>query len=193
MGKRRSISLRWGLAVSVLIVGAIAFPGTSGAAPSRRPDAWIKLCGPANTCLFAPWHPWFGNNAYNTTGHGQLVSAGVEEGNMIRFWVLLQNDGTLDGTLRVKGCSGSQTFPVLSVNEGAWRSHTNQATITSGFKAGTASFPAPAGSAAKNTIITITFRASTTVAGASYTCHVTVSSSADPATKDTVVAKMTTI
>src|SRR5438034_3217548 len=121
----------------------LAFPGTSGAASAHRPDAWVKLCGAANTCLFAPWHPWLGNNVYNGTGHAQTVSAGVEEGNMIRFWLLLQSDGTQDDTLRVKGCPGTKTFPLLSANEGAWRAHTNQSTITSAFKSGTATYTFP--------------------------------------------------
>src|SRR5947207_10613006 len=58
---RPSIGLRGTLAASVLILAAVAFPGTSGAAPSHQPDAWIKFCGAGNTCLFSPWHPWLGN------------------------------------------------------------------------------------------------------------------------------------
>ena len=111
---------------------------------------------------------------------------------MIRFWVLLQNDGALGDTLRVKGCSGNGAFPVR-VNRGAWRFYTNRATITSAFKAGTASFTFPRASKEKNSIITLTFRANTSTRGASYSCPITVRSAAHPALKDTVVARMTTI
>jgi hypothetical protein len=193
--KRRAstrIALWCALVLSLPIVTSMALPGTSGAAPTHRADAWIKLCGAANTCLNAPWHPWLGDNVYKD-GQAQTVSAGVEEGNMIRFWVLLQNDETISDTLRVKGCPGTSTFPLLSANVGAWRYHTNLATITSAFKAGTASFTFPAAPATNNVIITLTFRALTTKRGVGYSCPVTVSSATQPTLKDTVTAKMTTI
>jgi hypothetical protein len=174
------------------LVMSVAFFGTSGAAPSHRPDAWIKLCGPRNTCLNAPWHPWAGSNVYNTTGRGQKVSAGVEEGNMIRFWILFQNDGFASDTLHVRGCSGTGAFPVR-VNRGAWRFYTNRAVITPAFKKGTASFGFPPSSKEKNTIITLTFRANTSSRGASYSCPVTVHSGVQPSLKDTVIARLTTI
>ena len=81
---------------------------------------------------------------------------------MIRFWFLLQNDGANTDTLKVKGCPGNTTFPLLAANVGAWRFHTRLADITSAFKAGTASFPFTAG---KTVILTLTFRAITLVKG----------------------------
>src|SRR5207244_8782819 len=117
--------------------------GTSRAATTHRPDAWIRLCGAANTCLIAPWHPWAGDNVYNTTGHGQTVSAGVEEGAMIRFWILLQNDGQAGDALQIKGCTGNSAFHVTAVHVGAWRFATRQATTTSAFQARTLSSSSP--------------------------------------------------
>jgi hypothetical protein len=191
-GTSTGVAVRGVLVVSTLIVASVALVGASGAAGSHRPDAWIKLCGPKNTCLNAAWHPWLGDNVYDTNGHGQKVSAGVEEGNMIRFWVLLQNDGAAGDTLRVKGCSGNGAYS-LAVNTGAWRYYTSKAKITSAFKAGTAKFTFPPASTGKSVIITLAFRANTSSRGARYTCPITVSSAAQPGIKDTVVADMTTI
>ena len=180
------------LALVISVVMSIAFLGASGATASHRPDAWIKLCGPRNTCLNAPWHPWRGNNVYNTTARGQKISGGVEEGNRIRFWILLQNDGALGDTLHVKGCTGSSAFP-LTVNRGVWRYFTNRANITSGFKSGSASFTFPPASKPKIVVITLTFRANTTRQGVGYSCPVTVKSGASPKVGDTVIAHMVTI
>jgi hypothetical protein len=180
--------------VAALCAGLLfssTLPGNAG--PANRPDAWVKLCGPRNTCSTQPWHPWLGNDVYNGTGAGQRANGGVEEGNMIRFWFLLQNDGAAPDTLKVKGCPGTTSFPVLSVNVGAWRFHTRQADITSGFKAGTASFSFPGRATAKTVIVTVTFRAATIIHGARYTCPVTVSSTNAPAVKDRVVASLVTI
>jgi hypothetical protein len=189
---RTRVAVRCTLVLSMLIVTSIAFVSASGAAGSHRPDAWIKLCGPRNTCLNAAWHPWIGDNVYNGTGHGQTVSAGVEEGNMIRFWVLLQNDGAAGDTLHVKGCPGTSAFS-LTVNTGAWRYYTSKANITSAFRSGSAKFTVPPASTGTSVIITLTFRANGSSRGATYSCPVTVSSGAQPALKDRVVATMTTI
>ena len=196
MKKRRAsvrVALWCSIVLSAALVMSTAFLGASDAATSHRPDAWIKLCGPRNTCLDAPWHPWHGDNVYNTSGRRQRISAGVEEGNMIRFWILLQNDGTLGDTLRVKGCSGSAAFPLLAANRGPWRYTTNKAGITSALEAGNASFTFPSRSTDKDVIITLRFLARTSSRGVSYSCPVTVRSAAHPALKDTVVARMTTI
>src|SRR5713226_551790 len=127
------IALRRSLVLSMALPLPVASLGPSRASTTHRPDAWITLCGATNTCLNAPWHPWLGDNVYDTTGHGQTASAGVEEGNMIRFWILLQNDGPAGDTLRVKGCRGNTSFHVTAVNTGAWRFATRLATITSPF------------------------------------------------------------
>jgi hypothetical protein len=173
------------------VLASTAFPGSARA--GNRPDAWVKLCGPRNTCSTQPWHPWLGDGVYNTTGTGQHVTGGVEEGNMIRFWVLLQNDGVNDDVLKVKACPGTATFPLLSANVGAWRFHTRLVDITSAIKAGTASFPLPKSSAGATAILTLTFRAITLTKGLRYTCPVTVSSTNAPTVKDRVVATLVTI
>lgn len=112
---------------------------------------------------------------------------------MIRFWFLLQNDGANPDTLKVKGCPGNTTFPLLAANVGAWRFHTRLADITSAVKAGTASFSFPGSSVGKTMILTLTFRAITLVKGLHYTCPVTVSSTNAPTVKDRVVATLVTI
>jgi hypothetical protein len=170
----------------------VASLGTSRAASTHRPDAWIRLCGATNTCLIAPWHPWVGDNVYNATGHGQTVSAGVEEGNMIRFWILLQNDGPAGDSLQVKGCSGNSAFHVTGVNVGAWRFATRQAATTSAFEASSLSFSFPPASSGKTIVITVTLRAYTSSGGVSYSCPITVTSGGGSA-RDTVVARVTTI
>jgi len=183
-------------AVAVLCGGLLAssaFPATSRAAGGARPDAWVKLCGGRNTCSTQPWHPWVGNDVYNTTGAGQQITAGVEEGNTIRFWLLLENDGAAPDTLTVKGCPGTTTFPILGVNVGAYRFHTRQQDVTSRFRAGTLSFPFPAASVGKTVILTITFQANTHTRGVRYTCPVTVLSTNAPAVKDHVAATAVTI
>ncbi len=186
------VALRLALVLGLTVTTSIAFLDTSRAASTHQPDAWIRLCGATNTCLIAPWHPWVGDNFYNSTGRGQTVSAGVEEGNMIRFWILLQNDGQVGDSLQVKGCSGNSAFHVTGVNVGAWRFATRQASTTSAFEASTLSFSFPPASDGKTVIITITLRAYTSSAGVSYSCPVTVSSSGTTA-RDTVVARVTTI
>ena len=184
-------------AVVALLCGGLlassAFPGTSDAAGGARPDAWVKLCGPRNTCSTQPWHPWVGNDVYNATGAGQKVPGGVEEGNTIRFWILLENDGAAPDTLTVKGCPGTATFPLLSVNVGAWRFHTKFDTVTADFQSGSLSFPFPGQSVGKTVILTMTFRANTHTRGLRYTCPVTVTSTTAPAVSDRVVATFVTI
>ena len=180
-------------AVACLFVGAwIPLAGTSSAAPAHRPDAWVRVCGPTNTCLIQPWHPWIGNNVYSATGRGETVEAGAEEVNMVRFWVAFQNDGTSLDTFRVKGCSGSSGFPLTHVNLGAVRAFTPGHDLTSAFKKGTLKFSLPPSSSDKLMVLTLTFLAAARNRGARYTCPVTVRSGGSSA-RDTVVAKMVTI
>ena len=186
------VGLRLILVLALTAAASAASLGTSGAASTHRPDAWIRLCGATNTCLIAPWHPWVGDNVHNVTGHGQTVSAGVEEGNMIRFWVLLQNDGPAGDVFQVTSCRGNSAFHVTAVNVGAWRFATRQAAATSPFEARTLSFTFPPAASQKTVVITVTLRAYTSSGGVSYSCPITVSSAGTTA-KDTVVARVTTI
>jgi hypothetical protein len=192
-GTRTRLALATAIVLSLSAVIAITEGGTSGAAGSHRPDAWVKLCGATNTCIVDVWQPWHGENVYNATGNGQKIVGGVEEGNMIRFWILIENDGAAGDTLHVKGCSGTSTFPLLDANTGAWRAYTNKANVTSAFKSGALKFSFPSAATEKEVIVTLTFRADTGTRGLTYSCPVTVSSGAQRAIKDRVVAKMITI
>ena len=192
-GTRTRVALATVIVLSLSIVIAIAEGGTSGAAGTHRPDAWVKLCGATNTCIVDAWQPWHGENVYTATGRGQKIVGGVEEGNTIRFWILIENDGVARDTLHVKGCAGTHTFPLLAANTGAWRAYTNKAKVTSAFKSGALRFSFPPAATDKEVILTLTFRADTGTRGLTYSCPVTVSSGAQRTIKDRVVAKMITI
>ena len=191
--RRPRVVLLCAAVLSAVAVTSVTLVATSGAAASHQPDAWVKLCGPTNTCVIQPWHPWIGDTVYNGTGRGQTLTAGVEEGNLIRFWVLFQNDGGSSETFRVKGCRGTTAFPLKHVNVGAYRAFNSAGDITNAFKKGTAKFSFPPNTTDKTVIITLTFLAATGQRGLVYSCPVTVSSAAQSSAKDTVVAKMITI
>ena len=60
-------------------------------ARAYRPDAWIKLCGLSTGCTInPPPHPWHGNNIYNSTAKKQTVSVRMEDGEGVRFWLILK-------------------------------------------------------------------------------------------------------
>ena len=173
-------------------------PGLVGANATARntayqPDAWIKLCGAGDTCTHAPPHPYRGEDIFNTTGDHQTVSAGMEEGNNIRFWILLENDGTLDDTFTVHGCSGNANYVISSVAIGALDAPMPAPHITKAFKDGTATFTFPPSSESHDVILTLNILARTTVQGTRYTCPVVITSSGDPTLKDKVIAKMVTL
>jgi hypothetical protein len=162
---------------------------------SYRPDAWIKLCGLSTGCTVGPPppHPWRGNNVYNTTGRHQTVSVRMEDGEGVRFWIAIENDGTEADTIRVQGCRGNRRFVINAVLVGkykrpAWRARK----VTKAFKAGTLGFSFPPSSTAKRKYLTLNIVAPTTAEGVSYRCPITISSEADPTVKDTVAGKMTT-
>lgn len=194
-------------APAVVLVLAVLL--ASGAAPSRaigeperpdvspmtrqtyRPDAWLKLCGWGDTCNHAPPHRYFGNGIYNTSGSRQTVSSGLEEGNDIRFWLRMENDGGSDDTLYVRGCRGNSGFVLRAVLVGAYTQSTNAQNVTRAFKRGTAHFDLRANDA-NNVVLTVDLWARTTTQGAKYICPITIWSSAQPRIKDTVVAKLVT-
>jgi hypothetical protein len=163
-------------------------------ARSYRPDAWIKLCGLSTGCTIDPLpHPWHGNNVYNTTGRRQTVAVRMEDGEGVRFWILLQNDGALADTIVVQGCQGNRRFVVNKVLLGKQkRPKAGTTDITRAFKNGTAAFSFPPSSEHKHKVFTLNMIAPTTAEGVSYRCRITVHSKADPTVTDTVVAKMTT-
>jgi hypothetical protein len=158
----------------------------------HRPDAWINWCGSGDTCVGAPPHPWRGNNVYNMTGVHQTFPAGVEEGNDIRFWIVLENDGALSDTIYVKGCAGNPSFFIRDVNIGKLRRSMDRPVITAQWKNGTAHFKFGPADSAKLKILTLDIWVKTSVFNASYTCPITIHSASDPTLKDHVVARMTT-
>ncbi|MEA2579879.1 MAG: hypothetical protein QOE83_771 [Actinomycetota bacterium] len=192
--RRRATS--FGLAI-VLLASLAAFPGFAHADPGRadsyRPDAWIKLCGAGDTCKHAPPHPYKGEDVFNTTGVHQAAAAGMEEGNNIRFWILLENDGTLDDTFTVRGCSGNGAFVISAVSIGALKEAKPAPHITKAFKQGTATFTFPPSSESHDVILTLNILAKTTIPGVRYTCPILITSSGDPSLKDKVLAKMVTV
>ena len=167
---------------------------TRGVPPDYRPDAWIKLCGLSTGCTIDPLpHPWKGRNVYNTTGARQTVSVRMEDGEGVRFWILLENDGGLADTLVVQGCQGNRRFLVNKVLLGKQkRPRAGTTQITEEFKDGTASWSFPPTTTRKRSVFTLNIIAPTTAEGVSYRCKMTVHSEGDPTITDTVVATMTT-
>jgi hypothetical protein len=161
---------------------------------SYRPDAWIKLCGLSTGCTIDPLpHPWRGNDVYNATGARQKIAVRMEDGEGVRFWLTLQNDGALGDTFVVRGCKGTRRFVVNSVLVGLYKRPDWRAQkITKEFKAGTAEFSFPPSSVGKKVHLTLNIVAPTTAEGVTYECPITVYAKSHPTAKDTVLAKITT-
>jgi hypothetical protein len=161
---------------------------------SYRPDAWIKLCGLSTGCTINPLpHPWLGNNVYNSTGRRQKIGVRMEDGEGVRFWILLQNDGAKADTLVVQGCQGTRQFVVNKVLLGKQkRPHAGTVDVTRKFKNGTLSFDLPPRTQDKRPVFTLNIIAPTTAEGVTYRCPITIHSENDPGLTDTVVTKMTT-
>jgi len=194
-------TMRWRtspfLLVPVLAALLLAtLPGSAGAGGggSYRPDAWIKLCGLSNGCkINPPPHPWKGRNVYNGTARRQTVSVKMEDGEGVRFWLALENDGTEADTLVVEGCTGNRHFRVNKVQIGKWKNPDSSAVkITNRFKNGTATFSFPPGSDRERVFLTVNIIADTLAEGVSYRCPVTLRSQGDPTKRDTIAAEMTT-
>jgi hypothetical protein len=169
-------------------------PGVRGVPPDYRPDAWIKLCGLSTGCTIDPLpHPWRGNDRYNHTGAGQTISVRMEDGEGVRFWILLQNDGAQADTLVVQGCQGNRRFVVNKVLLGKHkRPEAGTTDITRKFKNGTASWSFPPYTEHKRSVFTLNIIAPTTAEGVSYRCVMRVHSENDPTITDTIVTEMTT-
>ncbi|HSL12350.1 MAG TPA: hypothetical protein VLA82_13645 [Actinomycetota bacterium] len=175
---------------------AVVPPAVARAEPlPYRPDQWIKLCGLSMGCTIDPLpHPWRGKDVYNDTGRRQRVSVRMEDGEGVRFWLALQNDGTERDTFFVKGCRGNKRFNVNNVHLGRIKGlGTADTKITDAFKDGTAAFTFPSSlERNKRVYLTLNIIAPTTAEGVSYRCPVTITSKNDPERTDTVVARMTT-
>lgn len=164
---------------------------TTGALPDYQPDAWIKLCGLSTGCTIDPLpHPWLGNDVYNTTGAKQQVKVRIDDGEGVRFWIVLQNDGALEDTFTLHGCKGNPRFRINAVLIGKhkvpdWRAMN----ITKKFTAGTATFHFAGGTPKR---VVFTLNVVTKTPGLTYRCPITVTSGGPTPVKDTVVATMTT-
>jgi hypothetical protein len=197
------LMMRRSVLAIVLLTTFVGLPGPAHAGPSHagpstrdtayQPDAWLKLCGAGDTCKHSPPHPYKGEDIFNTTGDHQTVSAGVEEGNNIRFWILLENDGTSGDTFTIQGCSGNNAYVISSVAIGALKAPQPAPHITHGFKHGTASFDFPPSSESHDVILTLNILAKTTVQGTRYSCPIEITSNGDTSLKDKVIAKMVTL
>ena len=164
-------------------------------ARSFRPDAWIKLCGLSTGCTIKPPpHPWHGNNIYNGTAKKQVVSVRMEDGEGVRFWLILENDGVgRDDVIHVDGCRGTPRFVVNAVVAGFQkRPRFGPAIYTTEFKNGTLTFPFPASKPNKQVKLTVNIVAPTTAEGVTYRCPVTISSEHQPSAVDTIAGRMTT-
>lgn len=160
---------------------------------SFRPDEWIQLCGESDGCTIMPLpNPTKGKDVYNTTGTKQTIDVGIEEGEGIRYWITLENDGALDDTFTVDGCNGNKSYKVNNVQVGFYKRPTaGSVQITNEFKAGTATFDMPAGGA--DVQLTVNLKAVTAQFGVKYTCPITIISQGDGSAKDTVVGKLHTV
>lgn len=170
--------------------GALTPTGTEGAGPSFQPDAWIKLCGLSTGCkIDPPPHPWLGKDRYNETGHKQTVAVDINEGEGVRFWAAVENDGSETDTLTVQGCQGTQHFELNAVLLGKHKEPSAGAVnVTRKYKRGTLTFDLEPGERALFTINIITH----TVKGVTYQCFTTVRSANDPESVDVVIGEMTT-
>jgi hypothetical protein len=178
-----------------LVIGASLLVGaTPAGAADFRPDAWIKLCGLSTGCTIdPPPHRWKGRNVFNTTGAKQTVAVRMEDGEGVRFWITVQNDGDQPDTLTVDGCRGTRRFKVNAVLMGKhkrpdWRARN----VTEEFRHGTLAFDLPAASEGKTKVFTLNIIAPTHAEGVTGRCEITVRSGGRWAARDTVVARMTT-
>ena len=178
-----------------LVIGASLLTGAAPAgAVDFRADAWIKLCGLSTGCTIDPLpHPWKGRDVINTTGARQTIAVRMEDGEGVRFWITVENDGDQPDTLTVDGCRGTRRFVVNAVLMGKhkgpdWRARN----VTQRFRDGTLAFDFPPGSEGKKKVFTLNIIAPTQAEGVTYRCEITLRSVGRWAARDTVVAKMTT-
>jgi hypothetical protein len=162
--------------------------GPTGA--SFQPDGWIKLCGQSLGCVIDPLpHPTRGRNVYNTNGRNQTEFDDINEGEGIRYWITIQNDGTATDTFSVQGCRGNRTYEINKVLRGKHKRQDPSAEdLTSRYTRGTLTFELDPGRKVVFTVNIIThFNKNVT-----YRCVTAFQSVNDPSSRDVVVAEMTT-
>ncbi len=126
---------------------------------------------------------------YNTTGRKQTVSVDIDNGEGVRFWITLENDGAESDTLAVQGCRGTRYFEVNRVLLGKHKDQDAGAVdLTRKYKKGTLTFDLASGEKVVFTLNIITRIAE----GVTYRCVTAVHSVNDPTSEDAVVAEMTT-
>jgi hypothetical protein len=181
------------LVVPLLLAGLPS--NVSATSLPYRPDAWIKLCGQSTGCTIHPLpHPWLGNNVYNSTGAHQSIKQKIEEGEGIRYWILLQNDGTTDDTVTVQGCTKTSQFYVNKVLLGEQkRPKAGVTSVTKKFENGTLSFALSANDANKAVFTLNIIEDSKATVGITKHCNITVTSTGDPSLSDTVVVYLTAV
>ena len=184
----RSI-LRGAVVLAALSLLAPATPVAAGVPPDQ-PDGWIKLCGQSLGCTIDPLpHPWRGRDVYNRTGRGQTQVDRINEGEGIRYWIVLQNDGTERRDFSVDGCSGTPTFEVNRVLLGKHKRQDPGATdLTRRYKADTLEFELNPGTRVVFTLSIITHVRK----GETYRCRTVFTAQTADASTDVVVARMTT-
>jgi hypothetical protein len=180
--------------LALVLAGAVLGMATPAAAADYQADAWIKLCGLSTGCTMDPLpHPWKGRDVYNTSGAKQTVAVRMEDGEGVRFWITVENDGDQADTITVDGCPGTRRFKVNAVLMGKHKRPDWRATnVTKRFREGTLEFSFPPGSQGRKKVFTLNIIAPTTAEGVTHRCLVTMRSAGRWAALDTVVAKMTT-
>jgi hypothetical protein len=179
-------------AVAMTIVAGV-LPATAVAArggAADQPDGWIKLCGLSLGCTIDPLpHPWKGRGVHNATGRRQTVFHAIDEGEGIRFWITIENDGSLADVYDVDGCVGNRTYEINRVLLGKHKRQDAGATdLTRRYKAGTLTFALDPGERTVFTLNIITHFNK----GVTYSCRTVFTSENDPSREDVVVAKMRT-
>jgi hypothetical protein len=184
----------------VLATAAAQAAGTGGPGPidaplgptgaSFQPDGWIKLCGQSLGCVIDPLpHPTRGRDIYNTSGRNQTEVDDINEGEGIRYWITIQNDGTATDTFSVQGCRGNRTYEINKVLRGKHKRQDPSAEdLTSRYMRGTLTFELDPGQKVVFTVNIIThFNKNVT-----YRCVTAFQSANDQSARDVVVAEMTT-
>jgi hypothetical protein len=177
-----------GVAVSSSVVSVA--PSATALEPADQPDGWIKLCGINVGCVIdPPPHPWRGKDVYNTRGRRQTVRVALNDGQGVRFWIVVQNDGAATDTITVQGCSGNRVFEVNRVLLGK---HKRQDPLAEDLKRrylrGTLTFDLDAG---EKVVFTLNML-SNAIEGRIYRCRTQLTSTNDAEAQDVVVAKMST-
>lgn len=192
--KRAGLAVVLATALAVSVVEGVALAGSIGApavlGQVAQPDGWIKLCGQSLGCRYDGLpNPWHGKDVYNTTGRRQTERDRINEGEGIRYWITIQNDGSAADIIRVEGCRGNRTYDVNRVLLGKHRRQDPGATdLTRRYIAGTLTFPLDPNERKVFTLNIITrFNKNVT-----YECRTLFTSENDPSQQDVVVAEMTT-